>query len=77
MKILDKFIALLCLQKFFGQAKLAGQSTAGTRLLRDDYGATSTSLTFGQIVSMRKKNNRGKIIKRLKGTLGKRYHRGN
>ena len=68
MQILDKLLLLLGIQK------LAAQKIKGTRLLRDDYGVRKGGLSFGQIISMRKKNNRGKIIKRLKGTLGKRYH---
>ena len=63
MKLTAQIFALLALNKSF------------EKLFTASHGATSTSLSFGQIVSMRKKNNRGKIVKRLKGTLGKSYHR--
>ena len=69
MKMFDKLMFLL------GIKMMAEKGVKGTRLLRNDFGAFSSGLSFGQIISMRKKNNRGRIIKRLKGTLGKRYHR--
>ena len=56
-------------------AVLSSKLHESQSMFRHGWGATSTSLTSGQIVSMRKKNNWGRIIKRLKGTLGKRYKR--
>ena len=63
MRLTEQIFALLALNRSF------------EKLFKNPYAATSTGISYGQIISMRKKNNRGRIIKRLKGTIGKRYHR--